>query len=158
MSNIKKIISGGQTGADRGGLDAAIEMNIPHGGWCPKGRYAEDGKIPEKYNQQELFSSFYAHRTEQNVIDSDVTVIFTYGPPEGGSKRTAEFAEKHERPYLWIDMKDDNPVAVKKLVDWLNYLRIPQIILNVAGSRGSSAPDLQIRVCDIVKDVVQAII
>jgi hypothetical protein len=153
-SKIKKIVSGGQTGADRGGLDAAIEVGIPHGGWCPSGRFAEDGKIPEKYNQQELYSRFYAHRTEQNVIDSDATVIFTYGPPQGGSKRTAQFAVKHSKPYLLIDMNDDNRTAIAKVVQWLEELRDSQIVLNVAGSRGSSNPGLQQRVCEIVKSVL----
>jgi len=151
---IKKIVSGGQTGADRGGLDAALEVGVPHGGWCPLGRLAEDGKIPEKYNQQELYSRFYAHRTEQNVIDSDVTVIFTYGAPQGGSKRTAQFAAKHNKPYLWIDMNDENRIAVAKVIEWLNEVRTSQIVLNVAGSRGSSNPDLQKRVCEIIKSVL----
>lgn len=83
---ISKIVSGGQTGADRGGLDAAIELGIPHGGWCPKGRKSEDGVIPEKYLLKEMSSADYLKRTEQNVVDSDATVIFTYGQPTGGSK------------------------------------------------------------------------
>ena len=154
---IIKIVSGGQTGADRGGLDAAIVLGIPHGGWCPKGRCAEDGRIPDIYNQQELYSRFYAHRTEQNVIDSDATVIFTYGPPKGGSQRTAQFAEKHERPYICIDMNSDNLTASEKVVEWLNSLPTSQIVLNVAGSRGSRNPGLQRRVCDIIKNVVLAV-
>ena len=151
---ITKIVSGGQTGADRGGLDAAIELDFPHGGWCPKGRYAEDGKIPEKYNQDELYSRFYAHRTEQNVIGSDATVIFTYGQPRGGSLRTAQFANTHNKPYIWIDMRNDNHTAAETLILWLNELRNSQVVLNVAGSRGSSYPDLQQRVCEIVIKVL----
>jgi len=100
---ITKIVSGGQTGADRGGRDAAIELGIPHGGWCPKGRQAEDGCIPDQYELSETSSSNYETRTEQNVIDSDATIIFTYGKPTGGSKRTVEFAKKHHRPYLHVD-------------------------------------------------------
>jgi len=151
---IKKIVSGGQTGADRGGLDAAIEVGIPHGGWCPKGRFAEDGKIPDKYNQEELYSRFYAHRTEQNVIDSDATVIFTYGLPQGGSKRTLQFAKQHDKPSLWVDMNLENSVAAENVLVWLNNLRNSQITLNVAGSRGSSHPELQKRVCEIIKSVL----
>jgi len=74
---ITKIISGGQTGADRGGLDAAIHCGLPHGGWCPKGRKAEDGLIPSKYQHKEMESSGYLPRTQANVFDSDATVIFT---------------------------------------------------------------------------------
>ena len=151
--HIKKIVSGGQTGADRGGLDAAIEMGISHGGWCPMGRLAEDGRIPDKYNQQELFSRKYSHRTEQNVIDSDATLIFTYSLPEGGSKRTAEFAEMHSKPYLWVDMDYNNQKAARIVSDWIEELELENIVLNVAGSRGSSAPDLQERVCKIMKIV-----
>ncbi len=151
---ITKIVSGGQTGADRGGLDAAIELDFPHGGWCPKGRYAEDGKIPDKYNQDELYSKFYAHRTEQNVIDSDATVIFTYGQPQGGSLRTAQFANTHSKPYIWIDMRQSNDNSAENLILWLEQLRISQIVLNVAGSRGSSYPDLQQRVCAIMVNVI----
>ena len=152
--NIKKIVSGGQTGADRGGLDAAIEMGVPHGGWCPMGRLAEDGKIPEKYSQKELYSRKYSHRTEQNVIDSDVTLIFTYGLPEGGSKRTAEFAEMHSKPYLWVDMDHNNQKIIDKISSWLMEINADEIVLNVAGSRGSSEPDLQERVCEIIKKVI----
>ena len=85
MTVITKIVSGGQSGADQGGLDAAIELGIPHGGWCPKGRKSEDGAIPDKYNLVETKSGDYRVRTEQNVVDSDATVVFTYGPASGGS-------------------------------------------------------------------------
>ncbi len=75
---ITRIISGAQTGADRAGIDAAIESGIPYGGWIPKGRKAEDGTVPETYTElQELIRGGYPKRTEQNVIDSDGTVIFT---------------------------------------------------------------------------------
>jgi len=82
---ITKLISGGQTGADRGGLDAAIHCDLPHGGWCPKGRKAEDGVIPAEYHLTEMLTDKYLPRTQANVIDSDATVIFTYGPLSGDS-------------------------------------------------------------------------
>ena len=78
-SLIKKVISGGQTGVDRAALDAAIEAGIPHGGWVPKGRKAEDGITPLKYNLTELEEGGYAARTEKNVLDSDGTLIITSG-------------------------------------------------------------------------------
>ena len=74
---ITKIISGGQTGADRAALDFAIKMKIPHGGWIPKGRLAEDGPLPEKYQLLEMSTTSYPKRTEQNVIDSDATLILS---------------------------------------------------------------------------------
>jgi predicted Rossmann-fold nucleotide-binding protein len=86
--NISKIISGGQTGADRGALDAAIHCKLDYGGWIPKGRKAEDGSIPVEYDKlTEMTSADYHKRTEANVADSDVTIVFTYGPTSGGSSR-----------------------------------------------------------------------
>ena len=81
---LKKIISGGQTGADRAGLDVALDAGFPCGGWCPKGRKAEDGRIPDKYPLTETGSADYLKRTEKNVVDADGTVIFTFGMPTGG--------------------------------------------------------------------------
>ena len=101
---ITQLISGGQTGADRGGLEAALYCKVPHGGWCPKGRLAEDGPIPDKYNLQEMTNKDYLKRTEANVVDSDATVVFTYGLPSGGSLRTVEFARKHGKPYEQVDL------------------------------------------------------
>lgn len=130
---IQKIISGGQTGADRAALDAAIKLDIPHGGWIPKGRKAEDGVIPEKYQMQEMPTPSYPKRTEMNVIDSDGTLIFTHGNLKGGSKLTGEYAEKNSRPCLHIDLSQRTAfVAVTQIADWLTANNIE--ILNVAGS------------------------
>ena len=85
---IKKIISGGQTGADRAALDTAIKIGIPQGGWIPKGRITEEGPLPDKYQLQEMSSDSYPERTEQNVIDSDGTLIISRGPLTGGSLYT----------------------------------------------------------------------
>ena len=71
---IEKIVSGGQTGADRAGLETTIELDIPHGGWIPKGRKTEGGGFPEKYHLKEMPTGGYAARTEQNVPDSDGTL------------------------------------------------------------------------------------
>jgi hypothetical protein len=72
---IERIVSGGQTGADRAALDWAIARHVPHGGWCPKGRKAEDGVIDARYELMETPSDFYEERTLWNVRDSDGTVI-----------------------------------------------------------------------------------
>ncbi len=85
---IEKIISGGQTGADRAALDVAIKLDLPHGGWIPKGRKAEDGPLTDKYQLQEMSTASYSKRTEQNVIDSDGTLIICRGKPTGGSDYT----------------------------------------------------------------------
>jgi hypothetical protein len=101
---ITKIISGGQTGADVAGLDAAINHAIPHGGWIPKGRLTEDGPLPAKYQLQEMPTASYPKRTAQNVIDSDGTVIFTHGTLIGGSALTRKIALQRGKPVLHIDL------------------------------------------------------
>ena len=99
MSEIPKLVSGGQTGADRAALDWAIARRVPHGGWCPKGRKAEDGEIATSYQLQETPSHNYVQRTEWNVRDSDGTVVFSIAAVlTGGSKKTVLLARKHGSP------------------------------------------------------------
>ena len=137
---LERIISGGQTGADRAALDFAITHSIPHGGWCPKGRRAEDGVIPGQYVLQETPSRDYRQRTEWNVRDSDATVIFTIGATlTGGSKLTAEFAARHGKP--WLHLPEDAPGdPAGRLHDFLATHAVK--VLNVAGSRASKEPDV----------------
>jgi len=101
---IERIISGGQTGADRAALDVAIELGIPHGGWIPKGRKTEEGRLSDEYHLLEATSTDYAQRTELNIVDSDATLIMSYGPLTEGSALTQELARKHRRPCLHIDL------------------------------------------------------
>ena len=138
---LTRIVSGGQTGADRGGLDAAIELGIEHGGWCPRDRRAEDGPIPERYHLRATESADYSARTERNVVDSDGTVLLTRGTPTGGSKLTAELAARRGKPLLHLDLdRLDNAAAAATLRAWLASKRIA--ILNVAGTRESGCPGL----------------
>jgi len=148
MLKINKIISGGQTGADRAALDFAIESNIPHGGWIPNGRKAEDGMIPDKYHLQEMKTADYPKRTEQNVIDSDGTLIVSHGKLTGGSLLTKKFAEKNNKPYLHIDMNVTQPVA-RLILSWIELYNIK--ILNVAGTRGSKDSAIYPAVMDVLK-------
>ncbi len=166
---IIKLISGGQTGADRGGLDAAIHCGLPHGGWCPKGRIAEDGIIPTQYHLKEMASPEYLPRTKANVFDSDATIIFTYGPPIGGSLKTIAYAHHLEKPYHEVDLRRTLPKqAIKKIMLWLagdeelndydEYEACPPLlgcILNVAGSRESEAPGIQEAVFHLIVEVLQ---
>lgn len=157
---IARIVSGGQTGADRGGLEAAICCNVPHGGWCPKGRRAEDGIIPVKYKQKEMTYRGYVRRTEANVVDSDATVIFTCGELTVGSNKTAEFARKHNKPLLLINLAEcSREEAASTIVEWLQGKigdPVPpnSCVLNVAGSRESLAPGNQESVKKIMIDVL----
>jgi hypothetical protein len=138
-----KIVSGGQTGADRGGLDAAIELGIEQGGWCPKGRKAEDGIIPPAYYLDQTKSSDYRVRTEANVQDSDATLIFTFGKLDGGSLLTAECATKHGKPWMHIDLAGKEPTtALHEAFDWVQLLSKESLTLNVAGQRESKAPGI----------------
>jgi hypothetical protein len=135
---IEKIISGGQTGADRMGLDWAIWHEIPHGGWCPKFRKAEDGKIPPQYQLTETPSSDYVQRTEWNVRDSDGTLIFTLSDKlSRGSAKTAFFAERHGKPFLHVHPG----LSYQPAADVLRFVHDHNIkVLNIAGTRGSKEP------------------
>lgn len=136
---LKKIISGGQTGADRAGLDAAIRYNIPHGGAIPKGRRTEEGVLPEHYSLMELQSTSYPVRTEQNVVDSDATVIFSHGPLSKGSLLTQKTAILHNRPVLHLDLRlVDVKRAASLLVDFVRTQNVET--LNIAGPRASGDP------------------
>jgi len=133
---VERIISGGQTGVDRAALDAALAVGIPAGGWCPAGRRAEDGTIPERYPLKELNSPEYETRTEMNVVDSDATLVLNTGELAGGTAFTVELAQKHCKPFLVVGLENDpDPVAV---ASWLEARKVR--ILNVAGPRESKRP------------------
>jgi hypothetical protein len=133
------LISGGQTGADRAALDYALATNIPHSGWCPKGRLAEDGPVPLRYVLRETPTANYLQRTEWNVRDSDATVVFASSPRlTGGTKRTVQFAQQHAKPYLVLHLGMTPEEAASALTTWLVQHSITR--LNVAGSRASKAP------------------
>ena len=165
---ITKIVSGGQTGADRGALEAAIYASIPHGGWCPKGRKAEDGIIPLKYELSEMRSADYLKRTEANVIDSDATLLVTFGRATGGSKRTLEFCVKHAKPYHHVDLSTLTiGKAVEDVCRWLGgdtelndyeeyEARPPECcVLNGAGSRESKAQGIEHETMRLFVDVLR---
>lgn len=143
------IVSGGQTGVDRGALDAAIELGIPHGGWCPRERLAEDGRIPNRYLLRETGSSEYPVRTEQNVLDSDGTLIICTDRPSGGTLLTLRLAKQHGRPHLVVDL--DDPPEPGAVIQWLAKNGIAT--LNVAGPRESQAPGISVRCAELVKAV-----
>ena len=149
---IKKIISGGQTGADRAALDFAIKSGIPYGGWVPKGRIAEDGIIPETYELHEAPTQTYERRTELNVVNSDGTLIISRGELSGGSAMTKKLAEVHHKPCLHINL-----TAVpdfRAAIDIKRWMEAHDVgILNVAGPRASKDPDIY----DAVMKILEAV-
>ncbi|HQZ81931.1 MAG TPA: putative molybdenum carrier protein [Pyrinomonadaceae bacterium] len=141
-SKITKIISGGQTGADRAALDWAIDRNFQYGGYVPLGRWAEDGKIAGKYkNLIELDSDDPVVRTEQNVIGSDATLIVANGKLTGGSLFTWRVAGKHRRPVLVAELyRFSLENAADRAREWLRLAGA--FTLNVAGPRASKDPSI----------------
>ncbi len=134
-----RIVSGGQTGADRAALDFALAHDLPHGGWCPQGRGAEDGAIPARYQLQATPSPDPAQRTEWNVRDADATVIFSVAKElTGGSKQTAVFAQRYKKAWLHLSRERDGSQAQARLIAFLEAHR--PAVLNIAGPRQSTEP------------------
>jgi hypothetical protein len=135
---VLKVVSGGQTGVDRAALDAARAAGLPLGGWCPRGRLAEDGPIDPGYPLVETPSADYAQRTEWNVRDSDGTLVVARGRPTGGTALTMTIARRHGKPLLVVDLsRDPLPEAVS---GWIESRSIGT--LNVAGPRESQRPGI----------------
>lgn len=136
---IEKIISGGQTGVDRAALDIAIKSNIAHGGWCPKGRKAEDGVIPKQYQLQETDSDDYSERTKLNIRDTDGTLVLVTEVPitvTDGTALTIEEVNQKHKPYLVINLNEQDNLEL--VIQWLKKNNIH--ILNVGGPRESQRP------------------
>jgi len=144
------VVSGGQTGVDRAGLDTAILLGIRHGGWCPRGRLAEDGAVPPIYELDETRSAEYPVRTEQNVIDSDGTLILYRVNLFGGSELTHRLTRKHTRPCLLVDLEDSPDLSRSQ--HWLRKNAIH--VLNVAGPRESSAAGIGNQAAEYLRSVL----
>jgi len=135
-----RVVSGGQTGVDRAALDAALSAGLPIGGFCPRGRLAEDGTIPERYPLVETQSAEYPQRTEWNVRDSDATLVLTRGAPTGGTAYTLEVARQLGRPALLVDLAAQPDLAAARKWCLEHAVRT----LNVAGPRESGAPGIYV--------------
>ena len=135
---IEKVVSGGQTGVDRAALDAAMELGIACGGWCPAGRHADDGVIPERYPLQETADMDHTVRTENNVRDSDGTLMFYHGALQGGTAYAVLMARHLRRPVMAINM--DEPFDADAVAAWIRQNRIG--VLHIGGQRESSSPGI----------------
>lgn len=150
------IISGGQTGVDRAALDVALALGIEHGGWCPQGRRAEAGRIPEHYRLRETSSPRYAVRTRRNVDEADATLIIAPSPLTGGTRLTYDYAVETGKPCLVIDPAD--PEAVDKARAWLAMLPSAadgRCTLNIAGPRESQVPGISAEAQRIVRAILE---
>jgi hypothetical protein len=137
---IEKLVSGGQTGVDCASLDVALELGIPCGGWCPKGRWSEAGAIPAIYPLQETPSEDVAQRTEWNARDSDGTLVIVEGPTVGGTTLTVDMAVRYGKPYLIVDLLKGRDGVRASVRSWLAEHGIR--VLNVAGPRESTTPGI----------------
>jgi hypothetical protein len=138
MAAVLKVVSGGQTGVDRAALDAARAAGLPCGGWCPRGRLAEDGPIDPGYPLIETPEADYAQRTEWNVRDSDGTLVLARGQASGGTALTIALARRHGKPLLVVDLAQDPLPA--EVTRWIEDRGLH--VLNVAGPRESQRPGI----------------
>lgn len=137
---------------DRAALDFAIRHGFEHGGWCPRGRQAEDGPIPSRYRLRETASPDYHERTEANVVDSDATLIIVRDRLAGGTALTLELAIRHARPVLIVFESERLPHRASDLAQFLK-LHLVQT-LNVAGPRESEAPGLGKFVKEVLEEAI----
>lgn len=137
-AGLTRILSGGQTGVDRAALDAALELGMSCGGWCPRGRLAEDSTLPVHYPLKETPSSAYEQRTRWNVRDSDGTLVLHRGNPSGGTAFTIQVARQMKKPCLEVDVREAESAG--RILDWLMKVRVET--LNVAGPRESGEPGI----------------
>ncbi len=163
---IGKIVSGGQTGVDRGAIAAALDLGFPYGGLIPKGRMAEDGIVPEKFDKMEVsYKKDYLFRTEWNVTHSDATLIIARkvveGPAlveklTGGTLKTEQFAMMHCRPHLVLYARN-----AEKVLEWLRKLAAnvqhEDLVLNIAGPRESKCPGIEKSTYDFVAKLIESV-
>lgn len=134
---LKKVISGGQTGVDRAGLESAKKAGFIIGGYCLKGRRSDDGTIPDQYPLEELESSQYNDRTEKNVTESDGTLILNRGELSKGTKRTHDYTVEHGKPCLIVQLEE--PIDPNHVARWIRGQEI--MALNITGPSESNFPE-----------------
>ncbi|MEE4258592.1 MAG: putative molybdenum carrier protein [Bacteroidales bacterium] len=145
------IISGGQSGVDRAALDFAQKNKVNSGGWCPKGRKAEDGTIDEKYPLDETTDSSYENRTKFNVRDSDGTLILFITPMDAGTRLTFKLAQEMNKPVLVIDLSENKDARHHKVHNWIHFNHLE--ILNIAGPRESNSPGIYAETMEFLEEL-----
>jgi hypothetical protein len=142
------IVSGGQSGVDRAALDVARALGLTIGGWCPRGRWAEDGPLSADYPLRETASAEPADRTRLNVRDSDATLVLTLGAADAGTRLTIDIARELGRRLAVFDVAIADATDVRA---WLAMTKPAR--LNVAGPRESNAPGIYDRARTLLLDV-----
>lgn len=148
---LRRIVSGGQSGVDRAALDVAIELGLEHGGYCPRGRRAEDGRISDRYLLQETLSERYEVRTRRNVLESDATLILFREQLSGGTKLTAELARSYGKSCLRVNLNRGHGILAARR--WLSEHEV--LTLNVAGPRESQAEGIHAQAANWLRELLR---
>lgn len=153
--SVTKIVSGGQAGVDRAALDAAIATGVAHGGWCPRGRIAEDGTIDPRYHLQETESPGYRQRIRLNVIESSATLILNEGPLSGGTALTLDFARRFGKPCILVQLDEErHEDSLSRVAQWLGACETA--VLNVAGPGERKRPGIHGRALAFLVAVLES--
>lgn len=150
-----KIISGGQSGVDRAALDFALKNQISCGGWCPKGRLAEDGRLHPKYPLMETDSTQYHVRTKANVLEADGTLIICYSEPGGGTALTLQLTRLENKPFFIFKLDEACQNKLVKFLKWLTENKIA--VLNIAGPRESESPGVYSKALGLFESIIASI-
>lgn len=151
---LRKVITGGQTGVDRACLDVALELGVPCGGWCPKGRLAEDGVLDAKYPLVETDDAEYSERTRRNVKDADGLLVLYARHPGPGTRHAMNIAAELGHPAVTVDLtRDPEPEDVLK---WLAKFK-KGVVINVAGPRESTVPGIYQMAADYLRALLPSI-
>ena len=151
---IKKIITGGLPGVELAALHAAIKLEIPHEGWTYKRRRTENDELPEQCNIKQIANPSYFERLEKNIIDSDGTVVLTYGQLIRGSQATKDLSNQHNKPYLPLDPSEStHSHIVSSIRKWMDNHKIEKIFFT--GSKPIASPNLHEEVIKIIEGVCQ---
>ena len=150
---LKKIISGGQTGAEQAALDAAVQQGIDHSGWTAKGRPASQAPPPADHQLRDLLFPGHCSSIEQNVIDSDGTALFSRGSLSEDCRQVQDFARKHDKPCVHVDLSQSLQFAAAfKLKVWLDYHVIE--VLNVTGPSAAEEDEIYESVKGVLLDTL----
>ena len=151
---LKKIISGGKPGVELAALDAAIRLDIPHGGWCYRNRKTDGGVLPKHYNVKEIDNPSYFERLEKNIIDSDGTVVLTYGQMAIGSKAIKDLADKYNTPLLNVNLGDHSLDHTVSLIrKWMTKHDIKAVYFTGSKTGHGRSPKIYDEVIQVIEGV-----